>query len=211
MKKQVEKEHYEFLSYLDKARWNSYYHQIEEVLKSDSKSALIIGKGDGIVPNILREQIKEIKVFDIAEDLQPDYLGNILELDSIVNREFDAVVCCQVLEHLPFKYFEFCIKNIEKKVKKRCIISLPQQNFVVSIAMKIPKFKEKKIKFFIPKLYKKFEFNREGNNEHYWVLNVKKYSIGRIRRILLKYFNLIDEYTVNENLSHRFFILEKKK
>ena len=58
MKKQVEKEHYEFLSYLDKARWNSYYHQIEEVLKSDSKSALIIGKGDGIVPNILREQIK---------------------------------------------------------------------------------------------------------------------------------------------------------
>ena len=74
MEKQVEKEHYDFLSYLSKARWNSYYHQIEEVLKNNSQNALIIGKGDGIVPDILKKQIEEVKIFDIAEDLQPDYL-----------------------------------------------------------------------------------------------------------------------------------------
>lgn len=211
MEKQVEKEHYNFLSYLNKARWNSYYHQIEEVLKSDSKSVLIIGKGDGIVPNILGEQVEEIKIFDIAEDLQPDYLGNILELSNIVDKKFDSILCCQVLEHLPFDKFEQCISELSKVTNNQIVISLPQQNILFNIVFKIPKIHKIDINIYIPKFYKNFVFEKDGNGEHYWELNVKNYPVNKIRKILKKYFILKNEYTVKENLYHRFFILEKKK
>lgn len=210
MKKQVEKEHYNFLSYSNKARWNSYYHQIEEVLKNNSRSALIIGKGDGIVPNILKEQMEEVKIFDIAEDLQPDYLGNILEISNIIDKKFDSILCCQVLEHLPFENFEKCISELEKITNKQIIISLPQKNIVFNIEFKIPKIPRVDLNIHIPKFYQNFTFEKDGNREHYWELNVKNYSISRIRKILEKYFILKSEYTVKENSYHRFFILEKK-
>ena len=146
MEKQVEKEHYDFLSYLSKARWNSYYHQIEEVLKNNSQNALIIGKGDGIVPDILKKQIEEVKIFDIAEDLQPDYLGNILEMSNIINKKFDSILCCQVLEHLPFDKFEQCISELSKVTDKQVIISLPQKNIFFNIGFKIPKIPKIDIK-----------------------------------------------------------------
>lgn len=210
MEKQVEKKHYNFLTYLDKARWNSYYHQIEEVLKNNSKSVLVIGKGDGIVPNILGEQVEEIKIFDIAEDLQPDYLGNILEMSNIVDKKFDSILCCQVLEHLPFDKFEQCISELVNVTKKQVIISLPQHNINISLKIKVPLFKEKIYKIQIPRLYKKWNLIKCGGGEHYWELNVRGYPIKKIRKILEKYFILKNEYTINENLYHRFFILEKK-
>lgn len=211
MEKQVEKEHYNFLSYLNKARWNSYYHQIEEVLKSNSKSILIIGKGDGIVPNILGKQVEEVKIFDIAEDLQPDYLGNILELSNIIDRKFDSILCCQVLEHLPFDKFEHCIFELSKVTNNQIVISLPQQNILFNIGFKIPKIPKIDISIYIPKFYKNFVFEKDGKREHYWELNVRNYPVNKIREILKKYFILKSEYTIKENLYHRFFILEKKK
>ena len=211
MEKQVEKEHYDFLSYLSKARWNSYYHQIEEVLKNNSQNALIIGKGDGIVPDILKKQIEEVKIFDIAEDLQPDYLGNILEMSNIINKKFDSILCCQVLEHLPFDKFEQCISELSKVTDKQVIISLPQKNIFFNIGFKIPKIPKIDINIYIPRFYKNFTFEKDGNGEHYWELNVKNYPVIRIRKILEKYFILKNEYTVKENSYHRFFILGKKK
>lgn len=211
MEKQVEKEHYNFLSYLSKARWNSYYHQIEEVLKNNSQNVLIVGKGDGIVPNILKEQIEEVKVFDIAKDLEPDYLGDILEMSNIINKKFDSILCCQVLEHLPFNKFEQSISELEKVTAKQVIISLPQQNIIFNIGFKIPKIPKIDINICIPKLYKSFTFEKDGNREHYWELNVRNYSVIKIRKILEKYFIIKNEYTVKENSYHKFFILEKKK
>ena len=52
MKKQVDKKHYNFLNYVDKARENSYYKQIERVLKEKNENILIIGAENKIVPNI---------------------------------------------------------------------------------------------------------------------------------------------------------------
>lgn len=211
MEKQVEKEHYKFLTYLDKARWNSYYHQIEEVLKNNSKSVLVIGKGDGIVPNILGEQVEEIKIFDIAEDLQPDYLGNILELSNIVNKKFDSILCCQVLEHLPFEKFECCISELGKIVDRYVILSLPQHNISFSLNLKLPKIKSRTFKLLIPMCLKRWNFEKHGREEHYWEIGTKNYSLKKIRKTIEKYFFIKNEYTVDENLYHRFFILEKMK
>lgn len=210
MEKQVNKEHYRFLTYLTKQRWNSYYHQIEEILLNNSKNILIIGAGDKIVPDILRQHISEVKIFDIAEDLNPDYIGNILNLSNIVNKKYDSILCCQVLEHLPFDKFEICIKELEKITKDQCIISLPQRNIEISFSIKLPRMKRKTIEILIPRFYKNFTFEKDGNGEHYWEINAKNYSVNKVRKILKKHFDLKKEYTVNENHYHRFFVLKKK-
>lgn len=210
MKKQVGKEHYNFLFYLSKARWNSYYHQIDEVLKNNSQNVLVIGKGDGIVPNILKGQIEEVKIFDIAEDLEPDYLGNVVEISNIVNKKFDSILCCQVLEHIPFERFENCLFELKKLTNKQVILSLPQHNIPFSFSLKLPKIKRKSFKILIPRCLKKWDFEIHGKREHYWEINAKNYSLQKIRKVMRKYFIIKNEYTVDENLYHRFFILEKK-
>jgi CRISPR/Cas system CSM-associated protein Csm5 (group 7 of RAMP superfamily) len=52
MKKQVNKTHYDFLKYVSRARWNSFYSQIEEVLDTDGKSVLEVGVGTGVGGNV---------------------------------------------------------------------------------------------------------------------------------------------------------------
>lgn len=206
MKKQVDKDYYfNFFQYVNKGNWNSYYHQIEETLKSESNNVLIIGKGDGIVPKVLRSYIKEVKTFDIAEDLEPDYIGNILEINEIIYKKYECIICCEVLEHLPFEHFEKCIKKLEEITEKKCIISLPQQYIWSGFSLKIPKIPLLNLNISIPKSYVNYKFN----GEHYWEIGTKGYSVGKIRKILEKYFNIEYEYTPIENKYHRFFILKK--
>lgn len=106
--KQVGKEHYDFDKYIDEYRWSSYYLQIKNVMRKDIKKVLIIGVGDGIVPNIIKILNSQINVvtFDFAQDLKPDIYGDVRKLSLIVTEQFDAIICCQVLEHLPFEEFE---------------------------------------------------------------------------------------------------------
>lgn len=211
MEKQVSKEHYKLTSYLTKERWSSYYYQIKETLDKKPKSVLIIGIGDKIVYNILKNEIKEVRSFDIDEELEPDYLGNILNLSNIVDKNFDVVLVCQVLEHLPFENFEDIVKEISKVTNNCCIISLPQEGYYFELTFKVPFFSKKEFRILLPRFFKEWNFEIDGNMEHYWELNLKNYPLSKIRKILRKYFELNLEYTVKENIYHRFFILEKKK
>lgn len=52
MEVQVGKEHYDFDKYVDAGRWSSYYCQIHEAFKAGTGKCLVIGPGDGLVPQI---------------------------------------------------------------------------------------------------------------------------------------------------------------
>lgn len=52
---QIKKVSHSFDQYVTKQRWMSYHYQLKECVDSNSKSFLIIGKGDGIVPVILKQ------------------------------------------------------------------------------------------------------------------------------------------------------------
>ncbi|MGL5056025.1 MAG: hypothetical protein ACRC6A_01465 [Fusobacteriaceae bacterium] len=203
IEKQVEEKHYNFSNYLAKPRWNSYWHQIDEVLNSYGKDLLIIGTGDNIIKKIV-ESDKVVKTFDIAEDLKPDYLGSILEMDKILDKKFDTILCCQVLEHLPFELFEKSIEQIAVSTKKTAIISLPHKNIKVEFKFKVPKIKID-LSFLIRKFYKIHKFD----GEHYWEMGGKGFSNDKIENILEKYFVIKKRYFVDENSYHRFYILEK--
>ncbi|NOY35618.1 MAG: class I SAM-dependent methyltransferase, partial [bacterium] len=116
---QTGKQHY-FENYDHKARWLSYYYQIREIKKGEK--VLEIGIGNGTVADYLRKR-SSIVTMDIDKELNPDIVGDVLNI-PFENKEFDVVLCAEVLEHLPFEYFEKALKEI-RRVGKRAIISLP--------------------------------------------------------------------------------------
>ena len=107
--KQVNKSHYDFGRYVSKNhRWVSFYHQLDEIFSiKDASSVLEIGPGMPIVRDMLRYHRPEVvyKSLDIAEDLNPDYIGSVIGI-PLKDNSFDVVCAFQILEHIPYEKFE---------------------------------------------------------------------------------------------------------
>lgn len=203
MKIQVNKKHYDFMKYNHIKRWSSYWYQIKEILELNPKSVLEVGPGSGIIGYILKQQEITYKTIDFAKYLRPDYIGDVRNFN--LNKKFDLVMACQVLEHMPYKYFIKSLKNMEKHSNKDIIISLPyfgpfiKFEFLLYPIIKINYLK----KIFFPK---KLEFD----GEHYWEIGRKNYSLKKITIDLENNFIVKKQFLVKENPYHYFFILEKK-
>ncbi len=198
---QVPKEHYDFLDYITPERWMSYRHQIELVIKSGLKKVLVIGIGDNIVPGILRTQGIEVETCDIDQNLKPDHLQSLTELD-FNGKKFDIIICCQVLEHLPFKEIENALSRLKQATQSILIISLPEKAFRLSFMIKLPKMNNFYLNIRIPLLFMKHTF--EG--QHHWELGTRENYKKKFKEIAKKYFNLDQCYVLESNPYHHFFI-----
>lgn len=211
IKKQVNSEVYDFSNYCNIGRWNSYWHQLDEVsgLKKGSE-ILLIGAGDGIVPMILRKMNYNVTVFDFDEDLLPDIVGDVKYItDTIRNSAYDAIICCQVLEHIPGEYFDSIMQQFSTLLHKdgRLILSLPQSFAPFCCLINIPKVHiliNKTIPLFRNKI---FEFD----GEHYWQVDTKGYRKKDMIKRISKNFCIIRTYTIFELQYHWFIIAEPIK
>lgn len=203
--KQVDKEHYNFLKYCTQDRWNSYYNQISETLKIKPDSTLEIGPGDKIYGNILKNIGLNYKDMDIAKDIEPDILGDVLDM-PIGDNIFDLVCAFEVLEHLPFKNFKKALSEIKRVSKKNILISLPHWGRHFSIELRIPFFKKIRIQIKFSIIPKKHEFD----DQHYWEIGKRGYSLKKIRKAIKESgLKIKRDYVVFHSPYHHFFILEK--
>lgn len=206
--KQVDKSHYEFTSYLTKERMASYWHQIDEALRLNPESILIVGNGDNLVRDILASRVKEVVTFDIAEDLNPDILGSVTNLtESLAGKQFDVILCCQVLEHLPYDQFETCLRELHHASRKSVIISLPQRYYFFELNVLNTNKKVISWSLLINKKNKPIVFK----GEHYWEIGSTGCSKNQIEKDMSKFFNVEKTYYVKELPYHRFYILSKKE
>ena len=204
MSKQVNKEHYTN-NYNSKRRFASFWHQIDETLKNNPKNVLEIGKGSGFFSAFISSEGVNIKTLDIAEDLQPDIVASVLDM-PIPDNTFDTITCCQVLEHLPYNYFEQALREIARVSKENIIISLPDASMGWYYALHVPAYGRVEFMLQLPMIFKK-EHIFDG--EHYWEIGKKGYPL----RFILEAFDasnleLIKTYRVIENPYHRFFVLK---
>lgn len=202
--KQVTKKNYKFETYVTKARFMSFWYQINYIYKVNPKKILEIGAGNQIIKRILEKEFY-YKVMDIDSDLNPDILGSVLEM-PLKNNSFDLLVCCQVLEHLPFGKFEDALREIYRVSKKSVIISLPYANVNYYSENKIPLLGKKKISITVPRFYEFHKFD----GQHYWEIGKRSYSMKKIVAIMKKYFNILEINNPHENKYHVFFLLQKK-
>lgn len=205
---QVKKSHYTFLRYVNLSRWNSYYHQIEEVLELKPASVLIVGAGDNIVTTILKEQGVKVTTFDFDETLHPDIIGDVNEIEGVINNnksgggKFDVLLCCQVLEHLPYENFENILRQFAA-IANNVIISLPYSATYFKVDFKIPHIRERRIMLNIHKAQTVFK----PSEEHYWEIGFKGYSKRKIIKSIKHFFAIKKQLIAKHNHYHLFFIL----
>lgn len=171
---QVDKQHYSFTNYSSERRFISYYHQVKNILTLvndyQAKKILIAGKGDGIVQKILEAYNNLfnlnliIKTFDFAYDLKPDFLGDLVEIESIVSEKFDVILCCQVLEHIPLDEALSVLSQM-KMIARFVIISIPYKAITIRGTLKLPLIKEFEFCIKIPIWDRKTGM---VDDRHYW-------------------------------------------
>ncbi|MDR0733165.1 MAG: class I SAM-dependent methyltransferase [Dysgonamonadaceae bacterium] len=203
---QVEKSHYNFQTYTDLPRWTSYWHQITETLALSPKTALIVGIGDDIVGRVLAEQGVQVYTFDFDKNLHPDFWGDVVEIDTVLrDKRFDVILCCQVLEHLPYDKFEPVLQQLQRHAKN-VIISLPYSAIKYKIDVHLPIVKTVKLTIHIHKFFKRHKFD----GQHYWEIGTRGYTKRRIRNSMEKFFTVAKWYVAPYNAYHVFFILENR-
>lgn len=202
--KQVDKDHYTFSGYAYPGRFVSYYHQLQEVLNWNPKTILEVGVGDRVFANYIKNNSSVMYTsFDIAEDLNPDFVGNVTEM-PFKDGDFDVVCAFEVLKHIPFELFENAIQELVRVANKAVVISLPHFGPSFEFSLKIPFFKRLKWSFKFP-----YHPKHVWNGEHYFEIGKKDYEVKKILSILKKYAIVTKHFVPFENQYHHFFILAK--
>jgi hypothetical protein len=202
---QVEKGHYDFGDYVDLPRWNSYWHQITETMALKPQTVLIIGVGDNIVGERLLKQGIKVYTFDFDSALKPDFVGDIRNIGTILDGKcFDVILCCQLLEHLPYENFEDILRQL-KTLANNAIISLPHVCPQLERALKLMfSMRPRSFLYYIFTSCKRYKFS----GEHYWEIGYKGYSKRKIRNSIQKYFTIKKEFLALHNNYHLFFVLK---
>jgi len=165
---------------------------------------LIIGKGDGLIAEYLKLKNIKIITLDIDENIKPDIVASVIKMPFNDN-EFDAVLCAQVLEHLPYEDFGKATLEIKRVAKKGAVISLPHFGPAIRIFLKIPFLPELKLSIKLP-----YPIKHRFKGEHYWEIGKRNYPLKLIKSEMIKSgFSIKKDYIVFENPAHHFFILKK--
>ena len=128
----VPREHY--LSNLDMVTWLRHFHVIHDLLDGGG-DVLEIGTGDGIVRRCVESYVRSYKVLDINPNLEPDYLGDVRDIDETMAGRFDTVVITEVMEHMPFEDMPVVLGNLFTMLRPsgRVIVSLPHRKSSVAV------------------------------------------------------------------------------
>jgi SAM-dependent methyltransferase len=121
---QVPPDHYWTREYNTKERACSYWHQVDEILGLGAASVLEVGPGGGLVSDWLRRAGVEVTTLDMDPELGVDVHGSVTDI-PLEARTFDAVLCCQVLEHLPFHEVERALRELGRVSRIGVVISVP--------------------------------------------------------------------------------------
>lgn len=206
MKKQVTKEHYE--NYDTPERFISYYFQIENVLALKPSNVLEIGIANKVVSNYLQSKGIKVTTCDIDDELKPDVIADIRKL-PFKDKEFDLVIACEVLEHIPFADFKEALKEIRRVSDKHAVISIPYATF--SIYGYIKPFIGLKPRTFFIKLIERFFQEHHFDGQHYWEMGKKDHSRKKTREnIISSGWRIIKEFAQPFDPYHYFFILKKE-
>jgi ubiquinone/menaquinone biosynthesis C-methylase UbiE len=203
---QVGSDTYSRSTYCTPQRFAAYAYAIQEVLACQPKTVLEIGIGNGMVTHVLRNAGVDVTTLDIDEMLKPDQVASVTNIPT-PPRPYDVVLCCQVLEHLPFNVLAQALSEINKVCGKFLVLSLPDATRYFCIQFHFPgsRICRKLVNLPVPRI-KRFEFN----GEHYWELGRRGYPLRRIKTMITEAgFTVTRTYRIFEHPYHRIFVAQK--
>ncbi len=201
---QVTKEHYN-PRYDHKARWLSYWYQIQEVLAFSPVAVAEIGIGNGLTTWYFRRNSIRVTTIDIDANLQPDIAASVASLPC-GNGAFDVVLCAEVLEHLPFEDAQKALKELHRICRKGVVVSVPDaRRTVVRMHIYMPFVGTKELLI-------KWDTRRPHvfDGQHYWEIGKRGYSMDTIRTAMSDAgFSIERDFVPVDVPTKHFFILTK--
>lgn len=205
---QVPREHYFTPTYDKLARWISYWHQIDLVGNLEGKNILEIGVGNKTVSDYLKKIGFKVTTCDFARDLKPDVIADIRKL-PFKDDDFDIVMACEVLEHIPIEdVINKALPELYRVSKRYVVISIPYYTNFFAFWFKIGHWYLKPWQGIL-RIERWWHLCKKGK-EHYWTMGVQNYSLKRIKKLFSRAgFKIKTEVSPVLNPYHYFFVLEK--
>jgi ubiquinone/menaquinone biosynthesis C-methylase UbiE len=210
-KTQVSEGYYQSPKYDNLGRFISYYYQCEAIERLKISNLLEVGVGSGFTSTHLAGKGVKVITVDFDPLVKPDIVADIRSL-PVPDDSYEAVMACQVLEHLPFSDLPQALNELKRVTKKFVVVSLPQRCSYFELVARFP-FTQSLFKrnFFDWTFIKYLAFpGFSESGQHYWEIDKKLTPLPRVRKLLEEHFLIIEEFCPVLNKYHRFFILSKK-
>ncbi len=198
-------------NYLYRERWISFVYQIDLLQQIQPQSALEIGVGPGVLRFMGSSTLPKCHYINMDLDLSlnPNICADLRHI-PLCDNSIEALVCCQVLEHIPFDDFFEALVEFKRVCSKRIIISLPDVS--PFFFLRFPGLRR-----LIPKLWRGYsceslfpqEHSFEDHGQHYWEIGKKNFPLKRILNEINKlHFKKIDHFRMVERNYWHFFVLD---
>ncbi|MGQ9682308.1 MAG: class I SAM-dependent methyltransferase [Anaerolineae bacterium] len=168
--------HYFSVEYCSPERLASYAYQIREVLGVRPQRVLEIGPGNGLVAHVLRGAGLQVVTLDCDPRLRPDVLGSVLNL-PLAARSCDVVLCCEVLEHLPFGQVIPALSEIRRVVRLKAVLTLPNASRYCRALVQGPLLGKRAFVSALPRLRPR---PHVFDGQHYWEIGKAGFPMSRI-------------------------------
>jgi len=207
----VPKQAYQSDAYFSAPLLASVCEQLVRVHRSRPNNVLEIGKGSGFVSGYLSNAGIPIHTFDINPALEPDIVGNVVELTRhVAEKSYDVVLCSEVLEHMPLELSKVAIAEIAKVARKKVIISLPVCQYkLLDIQAKVFVRFRRRLDFDI-NLFRAKRGKTISKLHHWEVDSSDATSAKQLRAIFEQSFRVLEESRSRLCPYHLFFELEPK-
>jgi SAM-dependent methyltransferase len=200
MEPQVALEHYDFETYITKARWSSYWHQLRLVLETAPQTCLVVGKGDGIVPVVLQQLGVAATTLDFDQQLKAEIIGDVRAI-PLADSAVDVLLAAQVLEHLHWEDVPRALAELKRVARRRVIISVPQRGRSWAVAIKPPLMRPFAASGVLPA-----RTPHRYDGHHYWELDARSTTRRDFETLLHASFPSFSSFVVKDNPYHRFYV-----
>lgn len=190
--------------YFEISQLLSMTQQIHDIHALRPASVLEIGPGNGFVSTFLRRAGIEVVTADINPALEPDICAPLSEIPRHLNgRRFDLVVCCEVLEHMPFEQFEDNVKTM-RSIGDRLYMTLPnyKKAFGLGGLIRLPRIAHKPFGWYFT-----YRQNRKLTDQHFWEVDYsRECRLSAIVSILKRHYPSVTTERYPFNAYHQAFV-----